>query len=343
MAPTEGRTQEATAMPRKTTQHPSHRRAEGKGTGSGTPADRLVRAWLDGKDDTFADLAEEFIAGGRDGVLSAALRKFAERYEEEAVEEFALALTELAEAVEGQAGFDLAELVLLPVATTGAPPDPARLAGSLAGAGLFPAEAEVIFAEGWHSAEAILSLSPVAIRRVLLDIAGRRPPADLPPLPATGEAEGGIAVLVGALAFGTAPSQEEPAPPATGAAGEEEFSDAFERWHASLDPTLIGDAVILSPCSPSQLADEIEALLEEANEAAFEEVADFIDTAREEAAGEEVVARLAERSDGVEVTLLTRAGRELDRRVFDTAEGELTAEDIRRVVGDRIPILDDTA
>ncbi len=330
-------------MPRKTTQHPSHRRAEGRGTGSGTPADRLVRAWLDGKDDTFADLAEEFIAGGRDGVLSAALRKFAERYEEEAVEEFALALTELAEAVEGQAGFDLAELVLLPVATSGAPPDPARLAGSLAGAGLFPAEAELIFAAGWRSAEAVAALPPVAIRRVLLDIASGRPPADLPPLPATGEAEGGIVVLVGAVAYGTAPSLEEPAAPPAGATAEDEFSEALERWRASLDPALIGDAFILSLCPPSQLAEEVEALLEEADEAAFEEVVDFVETAREEAAGEEVVARLAEQPGGVEVAMLTQAGRELDRRVFDTLEGELTAEDIRRVIGDRVPILDDTA
>ena len=112
-------------MPRKTTHAPTPSRGSRvKGAGGSTPADRLIRAWLDADDDGFEDLAEELIAGGRDGVLAAALRKLSEKYEAEAVEAFAAALTELAEVAEGQDAFDFAELVLLPVLAEGPPPDP---------------------------------------------------------------------------------------------------------------------------------------------------------------------------------------------------------------------------
>jgi hypothetical protein len=60
-------------MPRKTTPQPPRRGgAKRKGQGGSTPADRLVRAWLDEDYDIFEDLTEELIAGGRDGVLLAA-------------------------------------------------------------------------------------------------------------------------------------------------------------------------------------------------------------------------------------------------------------------------------
>ncbi|WP_431269508.1 Bug family tripartite tricarboxylate transporter substrate binding protein [Dankookia sp. P2] len=179
----------APVMSRKTRQPPP-RRPPGAKTGGGTPADRLVRAWLDQDDEAFAEQAEGCIAGGRDGVLSAALRKLAERYEEDAVEDFALALGEIAEVAEAGPGFDMAELVLLPILPAGTLPDPAPLATGLAACGAFPAEAEVVFPAGWRSAEAIGALSPVALRRVLLEVAAGRPPADLPPLGATTLEEG---------------------------------------------------------------------------------------------------------------------------------------------------------
>jgi hypothetical protein len=177
-------------MPRRTPQRPPRRRAVAMGAGGGTPADRLIRTWLDEYHDAFEDLAEGLIAGGRDGVLAAAMRKLSERYEDEAVEEFADALAGLAEAAEGQDAFHFAELVLLPILTEGPPPDPAPLASGLGSSGAFPPEAEAAFAEGWRSVEAVRSLSPCALRRVLLDLAGGRPPADLPPLPPGGMAEG---------------------------------------------------------------------------------------------------------------------------------------------------------
>src|SRR3712207_378266 len=110
-------------MPRKTTRAPTPGHgSRAKGAGGSTPADRLIRAWLDGDHDGFEDLAEELIAGARDGVLAAAARKLSERYEEDAVEDFADDLAEVAEAAESQPEFDFASLVLLPVAPEAGPP-----------------------------------------------------------------------------------------------------------------------------------------------------------------------------------------------------------------------------
>jgi hypothetical protein len=333
-------------MPRKNTQRPPpHRNAEAKRPGRGTPADRLIRAWLDADHGAFEALAEDLITGGRDGVLAAALRKLSEKYEAEAVEEFAAALIELAEVAEGRDAFDFAELVLLPVLAEGPPPDPAPLAGSLAGSGAFPPEAEVAFAEGWRSAEAVRSLSPCALRRVLLEVAGGRAPADLPPPPPGGMADGGVAVLVGALTFRTEPPRDDPdadleALAAADEASEDERVDAFDRWRASLSPEATKGVLILPPCSPSDLVDEIEALLAgggEDLEAMLDEISGFVETARDEAGGEEVVARLAAREGAVELTVLTRSGRELDSRVFDLRDDGPTVDDIRRVVGAGTP------
>jgi hypothetical protein len=334
-------------MPRKTTQQqPRRGSAERKGPGSGTPADRLVRAWLDEDYDTFEDLAEELIAGGRDGVLLAARRKLSEKYEDDEVEEFAAALTEMAEAARSQDPFDVAELVLLPVVTAGSLPDPALFTSSLANSGAFPPEAKVAFAEGWRSAETVNSRAPAALRRVLLDIANGRPPADLPPLQSGVVTEGGIVVLVGIVAFEAKPPEDDPDADAevlaaADEARESERSGAFDRWRASLDPEAIKGALILPFCLPSQLMDEIRALLEgaDAEDPTLDEIIDFIGTARDEAGGEEVVARLATREGGVELTVLTRSGRELDSRAFDLEEGGPTAEDVRRVVEGCAPIV----
>ncbi len=332
-------------MPRKTPQRPPCRRAVAMATGGGTPADRLIRTWLDEDYDAFEDLAEELIAGGRDGVLAAAVRKLSERYGDEAVEELAGALTGLAEAAEGQDAFHFAELVLLPVLAEGPPPDPAPLASGLAGSGAFPPEAEAVFAEGWRSAEAVRSLSPCALRHVLLDVAGGRPPADLPPLPPGGMAEGGIAVLVGALAFRTEPPRGDPdadlgVPAGADEARESERADPFDRWRASLGAEVTKGVVVLSPCSPSDLIDEIRAFLLEGAEDVdpmLDEVIDFVEAARGEAGGEEVVARLAGREGAVELTVLTRSGRELDRRIFDLGDSGLTADDVERAVQAGMP------
>ena len=310
-----------------------------------------MRVWLDGDHDSFEDLAEELIAGGRDGVLAAVVRKLSERYEEDAVEEFGDDLAEVAEAAEGQPEFDFASLVLLPVVPGGGPPpDPALLAGGLAASGAFPPEAELSFAAGWSTAEAVQALSPCAVRRVLLDIAGGRPPADLPPAPPGDGADGGILVLAGALVVRAEPPGDDADldPEALDAAEEardRERMEAFERWRASLGPEVTMGARILPFCTPSALAYEIGAFLDGAEpgeEAVLDEIGDFVEAAKREAGGEEVVARLAARDGGVELAVLTRSGRELDRRVFGLEDSGLTAADVAHVVGGSVPIVDRT-
>jgi hypothetical protein len=69
----------------------------------------------------------------------------------------------------------------------------------------------------------------------------------------------------------------------------------------------------------------------------LDEVVDFVEAARGEAGGEEVVARLAGREGAVELTVLTRSGRELDRRVFDLGDSGLTADDVERAVQAGMP------
>lgn len=340
-------------MPRKTTHAPPppSRNGRARGAVGGTPADRLIRAWLEGDHDGFEDLAEEFIADGRDGVLAAAVRKLSERYEDDAVEDFADDLTEVAEAAEGQRDFDFASLVLLPVvAEGGPPPDPASLARGLAASGAFPPGAEVAFAAGWNTAEAVQALSPCAVRRVLLDVAGGRPPADLPPAPLGGGADGGIAVLAGAVVFRTESLEDDAdlGPEALDAAEEardRERMDAFERWRDSLGPEATRGARILPFCTPSALAYEIGAFLDgtepEGGEV-LDEIRDFVETAKGEAGGEQVVARLADRDGALELTVLTRSGRELDRRVFGLEGSGLTAADVARVVESSVPVLGGT-
>jgi hypothetical protein len=335
-------------MPRKTTQQSPRHRADGKG-GGGTPADRLVRAWLDEDDDAFVPLAEELIARGRDGVLATAIRKLTDRYEAEAVEDFALALTEIAELTEAEVEFDVAELVLLPVVTAAALPDPAPLATGLAASGAFPADAEMVFLAGWRSAEAIGALSPTAIRRVLLDVAHGRPAADLPALAPDAATEGTVAALVGAAIFRAAPPTDDPDvdPELLNIQDEARASerfDAFEEWRAALTPEVTGGALILSLCSPSELADEIRTLLEDSDDLVIEEIVDFVEAARQEAGGEEIVARLAAHDGGVELTILTQAGRVLDARVFGAGEAEgLSVEEVREALEGRVPVLDNEA
>ena len=350
--PTGAAQRKAPSMPRKTAHAPPPSRGSRvKGAGGSTPADRLIRAWLDADHDGFEDLAEELIAGGRDGVLAAALRKLSERYEDDAVEDFADDLVEVAEAAEGQREFDFASLVLLPVVPEGdPPPDPAQLARGLAASGAFPHEAEVAFAAGWRAAEAVQALSPCAVRRVLLDIAGGQPPADLPPALPGGGAEGGIVVLAGAIVFRTEPPEEDPdSDPEVLDVAEEardrERMAAFERWRASLRPEATRGAHILPFCTPSALAYEIGAFLDGAEPeggTVLDEIRGFVETAKGEAGGEEAVARIIARDGGVELAVLTRSGRELDRRVFGLEDSGLTAADVAQVVEGSVPIVDGT-
>lgn len=330
-------------MSRKTSQPSPRRRPEGKLAG-GTPADRLMRAWHDQDDEAFAEQAAELIAKGRDGVLSTALRKYGERYEDEAVEEFAQALTEIAEVVEAGPGFDVAQLVLLPILATGPLPDPTPLAAGLAGSGVFPPEAELTFLAGWRAAEPIGELSPVALRRLLLDVIERRPPGELPPLAEATVPTGTVAVLVGALIF-RAPDATDDADDTFETLEEQLDAEAessfarFTAWRETLTAEQSGGGLLLAPCAPSELEDQLYSLLEAPDDGAIEEILDFVEAAREEAGDEAIEARLAARDDGLEITVLTEAGRVLDSRLFEAGEaGPLNIQAVRDALEGRVAV-----
>jgi hypothetical protein len=74
----------------------------------------------------------------------------------------------------------------------------------------------------------------------------------------------------------------------------------------------------------------------------LDEIGDFVEAAKREAGGEAVVARIIARDGGVELAVLTRSGRELDRRVFSLEDSGLTAADVAHVVEGSVPIVDGT-
>jgi hypothetical protein len=72
----------------------------------------------------------------------------------------------------------------------------------------------------------------------------------------------------------------------------------------------------------------------------LDEIDDFVETAKGEAGGEEAVARIIVRDGGVELAVLTRSGRELDRRVFSLEGSGLTAAHVSRFVEGGVPVVD---
>ena len=72
------------------------------------------------------------------------------------------------------------------------------------------------------------------------------------------------------------------------------------------------------------------------------EIVDFVETAKGEADGEEVLARLTAREGGVELAVLTRSGQELDRRVFDLGDSGLTVADVSRFLEGSVAVVDGT-
>jgi hypothetical protein len=168
--------------------------------------------------------------------------------------------------------------------------------------------------------------------------------------PPGGGADGGIVVLAGAIVFRTEPPEEDPdSDPEVLEAAEEardrERMAAFERWRASLGPEATRGSRILPFCTPSALAHEIGAFLDGADpegDAVLDEIRGFVETAKGEAGGEEAVARIMARDGGVELAVLTRSGRGLDRRVFGLEDSGLRAADVAQAVEGSVPIVDGT-
>ena len=163
----------------------------------GPTADRLLAAYEDRESGEFDALAGALIEAGRGDVLDLAVRKVrARQSDENAAELWADMLAVAAGAAVGPSGW--AELVALPVALPpGAVPDAVALADGLIASGGLAPEEELRVLPGWRSPDAVAELSPVAMRRVLLDLVADREPRDLPPGDTDELARRGFGVLVG--------------------------------------------------------------------------------------------------------------------------------------------------
>ncbi|PHK93492.1 hypothetical protein CR162_18250 [Pseudoroseomonas rhizosphaerae] len=294
---------------------------------TGTPADRLMRLFAGEDGAAFEALAEALIAQGRDGVLEQAARKVALRYGEEAAEELAQDLLSLAEgAPVGPSGW--ATLVALPVALPhDTLPDPVALGEGLLASGALPEAGSLRLLPQWRAPEAIAALTPTRTRQVLLALAAGEEPSMLPAAEAEALMRDGFGVLVGLQLDWEVPLWEEialaglPEPPAEDAplAPEEAMrAEAFERWRGAAFEAQ-GGCVPLALVPLSETGAEIADFLEEAGEQAggLREIRDFVEMARQEAPGEEVVCLPRAGEGELRLALYTRSGRLLDEIVLE--------------------------
>jgi hypothetical protein len=327
---------------------PGAARPPRRGKASGTPADRLMRAFADEEGGEFDELAEELVAAGRDGVLDQAIRKVAARFGEEAAQDLAQELLAVAEGARiGPAGW--AALVALPVALPpGAPPDPISLGESLIASGALAEELELRFLPEWRAPDALDALPPGVLRRVLLDMVAGEEPSALPPAKPTQLQESGFGVLVGLQYDWAMPSWEEivaqglPEPPEEGKETPEEAARAkvFERWRAAAYDA--GDGCVPLALVPfSEATAEIADFLQEAGDqtSGLAEIRDFVDMARDEAPGEEVVCRATVEGERLQLALYTRAGRFLDELSLEAAQLPVPAAEMPELLRAFVPLV----
>jgi hypothetical protein len=319
--------------------------------GSGTPADRLVRAFADEDGTEFEELAEGLIAAGRDGVLEQAMRKVGARYGEEAMQDLAQDLLAIAEGARiGPSGW--AALVALPVALPpGMPPDAASLGHSLLASGAVEEGLELRFLPEWRAPDALAALAPGAVRRMLLEMVAGDEPAALPPATPAMLQETGFGMLIGLQYDWAIPSWEEivadglPEPPEEGQDTEEDAARAkvFERWRAAAFEAG-GGCVPLALVSLSETAAEIEDFLEEAGDqtGGLAEIRDFVEMARQEAGGGEVVCRAEVEGERLHLALYTRDGRFLDELSLEGAQLPVPATEMPALIEAFVPLVTQT-
>ncbi|MBR0654521.1 hypothetical protein [Plastoroseomonas arctica] len=332
---------------------PPRRAALGKPPGPA--ADRLVRAFETEDDAAFDAQAEVILAEGREDILTLVLRKTASEIGDDAAEDISDAMRAAGEGARlGPSGW--AELVALPVALPhGAPPDAGAIGGALLASGLVEAEAEIRFAPGWRSPEALAALSPVAMRRTLLDLLDGREPRDLPRGDTDAMAREGFGLLLGLRidwdipvweaisAAGGLPPEPDEESDAEETPEEARHAALFDSWRAAIFDAHDG-CVPLALVPPSEVAEEIAAFLEDAGEetAALDEIREFVAMARGEAPGEVVVCRIEIIGDDLELSLYTEAGRFLDSLTLEAARLPAPAGDMPRLIEAFVPVVRDT-
>lgn len=240
------------------------------GPAPGPIADRLLDAYFkDG--DEFRGLIQEILEAERTDVLDLAIRKIGESQGEEGMGELSGAMLEVAEAgAVGPSGWS--ELVALPVALPSAQvPSAAALTESLFATGYFADTDDVRFLPGWRSPDALAELTPVAMRRVLTDLAEHGEPHDLPPGDTDDLARHGFGVLIGLQVDWSIPTWEQIA--AVGGLPDEAGIEAdgarrralFQRWRSGAFREH-GGCVPLEIIPPSEVRREIADFIEEAGD-----------------------------------------------------------------------------
>jgi len=321
----------------------------------GPAADRLLRAF-DAEDGTAFDaLAEAILTEGREDIITLALRKAAAEIGDDAAEEISDALRVAAEGARlGPSGW--AELVALPVALPhGAPPDAGAIGNALLASGLIEAEAEIRFAPGWRSPDALDALSPVALRGALLDLVEGREPRAVPRGDTDAMAREGFGLLLGLRidwdipvwdaisAAGGLPAAEDESDDAEETPEEARHAALFDSWRAAIFDAHDG-CVPLALVPPSEVAEEIATFLEDAAEetGALDEIRDFVAMARGEAPGEVVLCRIQISGDDLELSLYTEAGRFLDSLTLEAAALPAPAAEMPRLIEAFVPVVRDT-
>jgi len=338
---------------------PPRPRAAPQGASTLSPADRLMRAFAGEDDRAFRDLAETLIGEGRQGVLGLAIRKVEERYGEEAAEDLDLELLEMGEGAEvGPSGW--AQLVALPVALPAdGVPDAKALGDSLAASGVLVEALEVRFLPEWRLPDAFDRLEAVALRQALLRLLDGQEPQGFPAVEPAALMARGFGVLLGVQVDWALPVWEEleakglPARPRE-IAGDEDgpveetpeemaYRTRFDGWRMAVSEALDG-CVPLALVAPSEVPDEIDDFLGEAgvDTDGIEEIRAFVDTARREVPGEEVVCRPEVVGERLELTLYTRGGTFLDSLSLSPDRLPAPATEMPRLLEVFVPLVRDT-
>jgi hypothetical protein len=320
-------------------------RREVFGKAPGPIADRLLEALGDEDSGEFDALVQELMAAGRTDVLDLAVRKLGEREGDEAGDRLNWMLLAAAEgAAIGPSGW--AELVALPVALPpGDLPDEEELVQGLITSGALADSEEFRLLPGWRSPDALVVLSFVAVRRVLLDLLDGRPPRDLPIGDTDELARRGFGVLIG-LRIDWAISIWEEIATAGGlpdGSGDEDVAETvdeelraalFDRWQGRVFQESLG-CVPLNVVPFSEVANEIADFLAEAGEqtGGLDEIREFVEACRHRAGSEEVVCQAKIVADALELSFYTEAGQLLDRLTMPANRLPTRAEDIRPLIG----------
>jgi hypothetical protein len=232
-------------------------------------------------------------------------------------------------------------------------PDAVALADGLIGSGALSPEEELRVLPGWRSPDAVAALSPAVARRVLLDLVADREPPDLPPGDTDELARQGFGVLVGLRvdwdlpvwdvieAEGGLPG-EEAGPEGDESPEERGRARAFDRWRGRVAAGHAG-------CVPLDLVPLAEvglAIADFLDEAAgqvdgLDEIRDFVEVARREAGGQEVVCRPEIIGETLELTAYTVEGRFLDSLSLPPARLPARAEAMLGLIGTFVRLVRD--